>query len=625
MKKWTAFLFVFIILILTKSNAQSYPHITEVRGLEDSLANTHLFYRYIYPTTNCWSKSIYHYDLFTNEDTLFIPDFGYEVLPGWGCEGDYVYDYEFFNNDPAKFIYCGYNLWIDPVALLRRYDGDIQIEAFVLTELEISKLDESLVYVSAGPGFFKSTDGGYNFEFNDSVQFIDASIISISKYDDSQIYGINDSKLVRSENDGLSYVIVDNSFWKDDSELFYDNDESHIYGLSVAYNFSTQSYSSKIYVSDDHGNPFTWNNILEYQGKSWFTIDKNLSGEIYYSAGKRIFKSMDFGSTFYQYKELERKITGLYKKSGSNILYASTPLKIYEITPDTIQIIKSLPIPEDAFAWLPLNQGDMWVRYHELIDFLGDSSKWISRSEVVGYKILDNKVYNKVLETIIHIDSLNSYGTSLNYFRVDSTNGIIYRSFFINDSLLDFESFLMDLMVEVGDTIPYGYGLYLVSEEPYTQFGVNSSKRIFQTVPPTGQQIELVKGFGAVSDSMWQPSDYIGILKGCVINGIVYGDTTVVSVEDENEPVAPSFKLEQNYPNPFNNSTVITYSIPQEGLVTLKVYNLLGEEVARIVNDIKQTGNYEVSFDATGLPSGIYFYRLQAGSFVETKKMVFLK
>ncbi len=83
----------------------------------------------------------------------------------------------------------------------------------------------------------------------------------------------------------------------------------------------------------------------------------------------------------------------------------------------------------------------------------------------------------------------------------------------------------------------------------------------------------------------------------------------VTGVEDEiNLPI--SYRLFQNYPNPFNNSTVIKYSIPQEGLVTLKVYNLLGEEVARLVNDIKQTGNYELSFDATGLPSSIYFYRL---------------
>ena len=94
---------------------------------------------------------------------------------------------------------------------------------------------------------------------------------------------------------------------------------------------------------------------------------------------------------------------------------------------------------------------------------------------------------------------------------------------------------------------------------------------------------------------------------------------------EEISNILTDFYLEQNYPNPFNNSTVIKYSIPKEGLVTFKVYNLLGEEVARLVNDTKQTGNYEVSFDATGLPSGIYFYRLQTPNFTQTRKMILLK
>jgi hypothetical protein len=89
--------------------------------------------------------------------------------------------------------------------------------------------------------------------------------------------------------------------------------------------------------------------------------------------------------------------------------------------------------------------------------------------------------------------------------------------------------------------------------------------------------------------------------------------------------IALVYVLNQNYPNPFNNFTVIYYSIPEEGFVILKVYNLLGKELAVLLNEEKQTGNYEVSFDATGLPSGIYFYRLQAGNYIETKKMVLMK
>jgi len=85
------------------------------------------------------------------------------------------------------------------------------------------------------------------------------------------------------------------------------------------------------------------------------------------------------------------------------------------------------------------------------------------------------------------------------------------------------------------------------------------------------------------------------------------------------------FNLEQNYPNPFNPSTTISFSIPTEEFVSLKVFNSLGEEVAELVNETKPAGNYSVTFDASELTSGIYFYKLSAGDFTQTKKMIYLK
>ena len=98
------------------------------------------------------------------------------------------------------------------------------------------------------------------------------------------------------------------------------------------------------------------------------------------------------------------------------------------------------------------------------------------------------------------------------------------------------------------------------------------------------------------------------------------------SDEIEIDVVIPiEYSLSQNFPNPFNPSTIIKYSIPDEGLVTLKVFTAIGEEVISLVSEVKQPGVYEVEFNASTLPSGIYFYRLQAGSFIETKKMVLLR
>ena len=93
----------------------------------------------------------------------------------------------------------------------------------------------------------------------------------------------------------------------------------------------------------------------------------------------------------------------------------------------------------------------------------------------------------------------------------------------------------------------------------------------------------------------------------------------------ENEQVPTRFDLAQNYPNPFNPSTKIVYAVPSKSNVTLKVYNLLGQEVATLVNTVKNVGRYELNFNATNLPSGVYFYSLTAGNFTSTKKMMLLK
>ncbi|MCJ7555049.1 MAG: T9SS type A sorting domain-containing protein [Ignavibacteriaceae bacterium] len=98
----------------------------------------------------------------------------------------------------------------------------------------------------------------------------------------------------------------------------------------------------------------------------------------------------------------------------------------------------------------------------------------------------------------------------------------------------------------------------------------------------------------------------------------------------EGEVQPKEFNLEQNYPNPFNPSTVISYHLPISGLVSLKVYDILGNEVATLVNEYKSAGKYEVIFNVethrdASLPSGIYFYQLKAGSFIQTKKMILLR
>ncbi|NNJ51789.1 MAG: T9SS type A sorting domain-containing protein [Ignavibacteriaceae bacterium] len=97
------------------------------------------------------------------------------------------------------------------------------------------------------------------------------------------------------------------------------------------------------------------------------------------------------------------------------------------------------------------------------------------------------------------------------------------------------------------------------------------------------------------------------------------------SGDDKQPVIAYSYSLGQNYPNPFNPSTTISYSIEKDGLVRLKVYDILGNEVAELVNKNQLAGKYEISFNASHLPSGIYFYTITSGNYSNTKKLILLK
>jgi len=107
-------------------------------------------------------------------------------------------------------------------------------------------------------------------------------------------------------------------------------------------------------------------------------------------------------------------------------------------------------------------------------------------------------------------------------------------------------------------------------------------------------------------------------------DGKIYRFTpTITDNEPENNPTG--YFIEQNYPNPFNPATTIKYQLGNDGFVSLKVFNALGEEVAVLVNQFQKAGSYDLTFNAENLPSGIYVYKLNAGNYVESKKMLMLK
>jgi len=296
---------------------------------------------------------------------------------------------------------------------------------------------------------------------------------------------------------------------------------------------------------------------------------------------------------------------------------------------------------DDSQAWdttaakfYPINLGNTYIHKKEHYDFfcvILVNTQYF-RVKITSDTIMPNgKKYFK-------FDGYD-YFSSWNYQRIDSNSMNVYG--YINgyeillDSLLgrvddffsgkrNFNSVFAKVDGKINNFLLFG-------SPRNAKIILNNSSELFFSY-------YLVENFGlGYMVVCTEDSGYIFSTLGCVINGVVYGDTALTGVSQINSSTPENFSLSQNYPNPFNPNTVINYSIPsnvkgQTSNVKLVIYNATGQEVATLVNQKQNAGSYEVEFNGEGLPSGIYFYRiavhsdkLESGNFSDTKRMILLK
>jgi len=161
----------------------------------------------------------------------------------------------------------------------------------------------------------------------------------------------------------------------------------------------------------------------------------------------------------------------------------------------------------------------------------------------------------------------------------------------------------------------------------YWRYGGNGSFSLLATVGANTYEYThegLAIGNGLIAE--YKVQAYNGSSTSDFSNTVSIGTSGFFKQNFENESnTITSFQLNQNYPNPFNPATIISFSIPENSFVSLKIYDVLGNEITELINEVKESGNYSASFDASHLSSGIYFYTLKANGYSLTKKMLLAK
>jgi hypothetical protein len=622
MKHLHYLLFVFLLSSYAIYGQHVYQHFNELNGMEDFNNNTNLLYR-IYSqdqdmSNNNTGNNIYLLNLVDKVDSIFQLDYS-SYNDYTGGQWRTVDAYDFWEKNPRKFIVIGSHGSSDGSPYVERFDNvHITVPFFGSGDfIAISSQNDSLVYATFHDGLlYRSTNGGIKWDTAGNF-----NAVSLSPYNDKTLFTFEYSKIIKTIDGGLTKIVVDSiplNVYPTGS-FFYDKNPDYVYCTENYYNLHHYVYS--LVVSNNSGNVNSWQTKFTSASKIFVSVDTAVAGSIYLATDKYIYHSTDFGNTFSLSYTFDRSLVGIYKKPASSKLYAATYNTIYELDGSAIKIIKQIPVDPEAFKFDPIDIGNKW--YYKT----SQSSKGVLYKEVIKDTLLANqKTFRQIKQQLF--DSLAGY-TSYSYERIDSLTGDVYG--WGTDST----EYIMDnLNHNPGDTINASrfirYGsIVFDSIKTTTLFGSTFETRVYSTLPNPFEYFVyyLAKNIGlSFMHSSLESVLKMNVLKGAVIKGIVYGDTSlVVGINDKYPTLPDEYTLSQNYPNPFNPATIINYSIPKAGQVKLTVYNAIGSKVATILNEYKPAGNYSVRFNASSLASGIYFYRLESGNYSMAKKFILLK
>ena len=478
------------------------------------------------------------------------------------------------------------------------WDSPNTISSNILT-LAFNK-DGQIFAGTFGDGVFRSTDNGESW-----IQMTNGLIASQSRYIRKIAIDYDDKIFVATDND-LDFMLFSST----------DNGENWIQNINC---FNNKTVKSLVLDSDNSIIAGTSNGIYKStdDGLNWFEKNKGISsssvnqviisknGNIFTSTGLYILRSTDHAETWaYKSNGLPtyKTIESLASNRENYIFAADLHYGIYRSS----------------------NEGENWMQIHNglpldtvnnsiMACFAFNSISKIFAVTSLGdnYESLDNgdnwvKMNLSLTSDLVTAFALNSQG----HLYAGTANGKVLESADNGESWLQ-----KDIL-----TIFRINGLAVNSNDELFAY---ASDGVYRSVNDGASWIQINSGLinKYVLSFLINKSGYAfaGISQG----GVYRSSVSTTSIIENINP--QDYSLSQNYPNPFNPTTIIGYSIPKASFVTLKVYDILGREIATLVNAEKSFGNYNVEFNGSGLSSGIYFYKLQTGDYSSVKKMVLIK
>ena len=533
-------------------------------------------------------------------------------------------------------------------------DGDLWAEINNgLTNTNVNALAISNTNLYAGTsyygsgfvyGIYKSTDFGQNWIEPDSANIRNVSSFIVTG---SNIFAGTTGGVVRSTDEGSSWVAVNNGL-----------DNLSVKSLAENGSYLFAGTDGGVFRSSDNGSSWSAAN-LGFTGLGIKTILVSGSDIFSGTTNNGIFRSTDDGISWNAVNNgiLNLHISSMVK--NGSYLFASALLSggeegdVYRSTDNgTNWFAFNNNLPTNQNVWSLTTSGNNI--FAGIAGITPAGGVFLSPTDIIDWTNVSQGLTNKNVQRVILKDNNLFAGTSAGVFRSTDFGSTWTRLYYLNNpTIWDVLSFgVSDSNLFVGTN--GGSGLFLTTDEGTSWVQINTGllSRTVRAFAFSGTSIFVATDAGvflsnnnganwtdvsdglpggqnkyigsiAIKDNELFAGNFTGLTGGSVWKRPLSEMITDVKLNDNKLP--ENFVLNQNYPNPFNPGTTISFSLPAESFVTLKVFDVLGREVSILVSKELPAGTYSENWDASRLSSGVYFYQLKAGNFIQTKKLELLR
>lgn len=455
----------------------------------------------------------------------------------------------------------------------------------------VINFNNKIIVGTSGDGIYHSSDGEtwakYKNEF-DSV----GDKLSVNKfYPFGDLYACTDV--------GLFRLSVGKENWE-----FLNRGKFRAFYKGDGYMLSVPIEGEKLLRSVDDG--YTWEAIDTDWTYAFMTII-NYESSLLGAHDRGLFQSFDEGLTWIKIDdynltfELLVSDNKIYRATNSGILISEGNIEKWTNIGPSAQFITDFVVFDDLLIISGYDNG--------LVCKNKNSNGWV-RSDLglKGEGVYEVKATNVIGDKVFTTNNSGLWIRDLNDFYIPQLEVT---------KLVEF-----DEKPEVGDS---SYARFSLSNNGFDTLFITNIISDNPSFRVWNKNFALAPNSGWSNVITYKPthSGKDGATLKIIAKNNKYDNNNTVKVNAEALPT--KFALNQNYPNPFNPSTTISYDLPNSGFVNLNVYDMLGQEVANLVNEDQNVGNYKIEFNASNLTSGIYFYRLQSGKFTETKKLILLR